>query len=148
MDAADIETNRAASASVMTMSPSRRKRGTMVASIGARRLPAGVRVSIQHMVRAGHHVGPELRGPGRPRPSDLERPGPADGGPAVVPMPPGQLDQLVEDPRLLGPRPPLVAGRQLLGHCLALPHRKLHDVGRNPGRHRLLGSPLEAEVST
>ena len=51
MRAAHIETNRAASASVMTISPSRRKRGTTVASIGARRLPAGVRVSIQQMVR-------------------------------------------------------------------------------------------------
>ena len=49
---ADIETNRAATASVMTRSPSRRKRGTMVANMGARRLPAGVRVSIQQMVRA------------------------------------------------------------------------------------------------
>jgi len=35
----------------MVISPSRRMRGTMVASIGARRLPAGVRVSIQHTVR-------------------------------------------------------------------------------------------------
>jgi hypothetical protein len=51
MLAADIETNRAASASDMMISPSRRKRGTRVASIGARRLPAGVRVSIQHVVR-------------------------------------------------------------------------------------------------
>jgi hypothetical protein len=51
MLAADIATNRAASASDMVISPSRRKSGTMVANIGARRLPAGVRVSIQHMVR-------------------------------------------------------------------------------------------------
>jgi hypothetical protein len=48
MLAADMETNRAASWSLRVISPSRRKRGTMVANIEARRLPAGVRVSIEH----------------------------------------------------------------------------------------------------
>ena len=108
-------------------------RGQALAGWGAGQHPADG--------ETGHHVGAELRGSGRPRASDLERCRTGDGGPAVVPMPPGQLDQFVEYPRFLGPRSPLVARCQLLGHCLALPHRKLHDVRRNPPRHRPLGSP-------
>ena len=60
MLAALIETKRAASSSVMMMSPSRRRRGTMVANIGAMRLPAGVRVSIQHMVRQATTCDPNF----------------------------------------------------------------------------------------
>jgi hypothetical protein len=50
--AALMDTSRAASASFTSMSPSRRNSGTMVTSIGARRLPAGQRVSFQHVARA------------------------------------------------------------------------------------------------
>jgi hypothetical protein len=49
---------------------------------------------------SGHHVGTELRGPCRPWPSNLECPGPPDGGPAVVAMPSGQLDQFVNSSRI------------------------------------------------
>ena len=58
MVAALIETNRAAPTSVMVISPSRRQRGTTVANSGARRLPAGVRVNVQHIVRHAIRWGP------------------------------------------------------------------------------------------
>ena len=46
-----MDTRRAASSSLRTMSPSRRSSGTTTSSMGARRLPAGARVSIQHVAR-------------------------------------------------------------------------------------------------
>jgi len=60
MEAALIDISSAASSSLSMMSPSRRKRGTTVANMGARRLPAGVRVSIQQMVEQAMRWGPNL----------------------------------------------------------------------------------------
>ncbi|WP_346231471.1 hypothetical protein [Parafrigoribacterium mesophilum] len=56
--AALIRTNKAASASVRSNSPSRRNSGTSTGSIGARRLPAGARNTAQHRTRAFVTSGP------------------------------------------------------------------------------------------
>jgi len=53
-----MRTNRAASASVRSNSPSRRSNATTTASIGARRFPAGVRSTAQHFVSATVTRGP------------------------------------------------------------------------------------------
>jgi hypothetical protein len=50
--AADIRISSAASSSVRSSSPSRRRIGTSTPSIGARRLPAGARNTAQHVINA------------------------------------------------------------------------------------------------
>jgi len=62
MVAALILTSSSASSSDRSSSPSRRRGGTRVSSIGARRLPAGIRSTAQHLISAimirGPYVGP------------------------------------------------------------------------------------------
>ena len=60
MDAALMVTRRAASSSLQTRSPSLRSIGTTAASIGARRLPAGQRMSDQVTPRASMTAGENL----------------------------------------------------------------------------------------
>ena len=139
MDAALMDTSRAASSSLRAISPSRRKRGTTVASMGARRLPAGARVSIQHVARPAITCGANFEARAARGRHDLEGPGVAEGRSGVVAVPPRELDQLVEDPRLLGPGGPFVGRRLLLGDGLALAHRKLHHEGVIRARHRRSG---------
>lgn len=53
-------------------------------------------------------------------------------------MPTGQLDELVQDPTLLGPARAAV-GQRLLPRNSLVPHRELHETGvtRHPARARL-----------
>ena len=60
----------------------------------------------------------------------------SQGSSCVILMPPGEVDQLVEDPRCIGPGGTFVRRHLLLGHCLALPYQKLHDARRIPCRYR------------
>jgi hypothetical protein len=60
MVAALMDTRRAACSSLSTRSPSLRNRGTTLASMGASRLPAGQRVSIQQMASAATTGGGNL----------------------------------------------------------------------------------------
>jgi len=74
-------------------------------------------------------LGPYL---GPPRPTlgdDLQPQRIAQRRPGVVTMPAGQLDQLVEDRRLLGPIGTGIRPRLGLGHCLSLTHRQTHLLG-------------------
>ena len=128
MVAALIDTKRAASSSLITRSPSLRIQGHDDGQHRSEALAGGTAAQHPTDSECGYHIWRELRRPGSPRHNHLDRPCTPEGGPGVVPVPARELDQLVENPGLLDPRSPLVGGRQLLGHCLALSHRKLHDV--------------------
>jgi hypothetical protein len=77
------------------------------------------------------HIGPVL-GRSRPaRPDNLQHPGGLQRRSGVVTVQP-ELDQLVEDPRVLRSRPASMCSCQLLRDRLTLPHRELHRTGTPP----------------
>ena len=63
----------------------------------------------------GEHRWRELGSLGRPGPGDLDGHGGAQGRSGVVVVPPGQLDQLVEDPLFLAFRASFVGQSHLFG---------------------------------
>jgi hypothetical protein len=123
-----MEVTRAVSSSVTSITPSLGKRGTRTGSIGASRFPAGVRAPPTQLEGRDHPRGVD-RGARRPLldpPVAARIPLP---GPGVITMPAGQIDQLVQDGRLLLACPTSVPGSQFVGHGTTLIHRKLHGSG-------------------
>ena len=128
MEAALMDTRRAASSSLSSKIPVPPEQGHDHGQHRGQPLAGGTAGQHPTDGQCGHHRWGELGGSGGPGRHHLDRARTTQGGPGVVPVPAGESDQLVQDPGLVGPRSPLVGGRQLLGHCLALSHRKLHDV--------------------
>ena len=80
-------------------------------------------------LEAGDHPGRVHRPASCPDAKDADLARHAQPRPRVIPVPPGQLAELVEDRGLLAPRPASIGRGHLVRHCLAHAHRKLHGSG-------------------